>query len=844
MGGASKIMKRKAQWISRPYLFIPRKGQITISFLLIFVILFSVFALGLVAEREMWASAKFRGAVDAAALSAGADMAKAADLIITVTSIRLLLFVISRVLYILSIPLPLLYAAASTFNSIAKSISIVLGNFSKFIPLIYLVKAEIDAYGVFKSNFNLKDQGESKWSIDDYGIIVIPNYTLENLGDLNIFPNLNDMNEVSDFLREGVSVFGYRKLSFLEQAKLKFNITNNSSGNNILSSVTPQEVKEWINGHDFIVSSSYISKTKDNGIDLSDAVKISDFLSTFWENNPNEALPKNEDTGTEKSLEDILKKAGLIPTTVDEKTKLIKYEDGGNLPYYNNRAVYAANDILKDVDKYSEIDGIDQDCLDDLNKLIHRWINFCRAYSGNENGEWNYYGREFINKVKSLKDESTKLKNLVDKYSEAMEKLNSINNSENPQIDPNQVNEIKDSLNNLSGQISVVKDKSDEALNFLSTYLNQVPSSWRCTIYQTCYDKEGKPYSCNSSKTIDLSSMRNPMSDALKNLEDISTKCSSTLNDIKGIVSNLDNKIGEGVNDGEKSVEDSLKNNLFEKIGGLLSSFKGMPGGNTIALLMGSYDCKQDGCGPGEFVFTDKFKISLPNGGNYCGIPIVGNMLCAFTKDIGLGLTVFNGEKFQFISYYSARLEKPPFIADEVIEIKEENTDLNTLINNLTGQISDSLVLKENPKDVAMDAAVSISGAILSGIFSGGTTVIIGGVLTALSQTVLIPYVKDFIGEKVIPFLRDQAIGWIDEFKNSEQGSSIISGVETALKKFVNTFNYIQDFRIKLIGYNNVVYKNNSMFLVYIGDLNIKVAPNKSLDIEDKYEESYSFEPS
>jgi len=767
------------------YLFIPRKGQITISFLLIFVILFSMFALTLYASREMWASAKFKGAVDAAALSAGADMARGADLLITVTAVRVALFGISMILYIVSIPFPALFATANNVNGLAQEISKWLGTFSRYIPFIYAVKAEVDSYSIFNDNFRIKENG----SPDDYGIVVVPTYSIKNLteGNFQILPVPSDMKAVADFLKEGVTVFGYRKYSYLEQF-------GNNIGLKESASSGLKKVSEWADNHDIIIVASKIGKTNssDVGIDLSDVVKIDSFLQ-IWEGKKGLLEKSNKDKAGE-SIGGILDEAQKIVSKIEVIQSTIAFE--GNDKYkgsHNYDAVKAAEGLKESCNACNNCG--------EIKSALEDWEKVCTG----ETSPGSMWGSDFQGNVNEVKIHGVtgfgSLKELVEKYKKYLQELN--NPSENTQ--PN--------LEKLYDKINKIREDASNAKNSLKS-AEEALLSHKCR-YNCGPDKNGNTIVCESE--FDFSSTTLPMDEAIGELQDIVNACEEA----KSAIDNASNEI----NDETKDAADEVKGKLSDLMKGLeriAGAFKGFPGGKTIAAIFGEYSCS------GE----PDFGISSSCLG--CNIPFLGDMICAFQRDVTQLNQILNGDKFEIASYYSAHLEVPYFLSSEVKVINPECETLSGAINCVFDEFGKNLKSGINVEkfDVS-NLAISIGGTIVSGVLSGGTTVIIGAILTTLTDTVIEPLIKKVIADEVIPGLKKVVSGIVGEVNENVKHT-----IDTALGNFIAYYNDFQKIKLRLIGFNNS-FEINWRFIHYVNFISLRVAPERRFEIG--HEENYSF---
>ncbi len=763
------------------YLFIPRKGQITISFLIIFVLLFSMFALTLYGSREMWASAKFRGAIDAAALSAGADMARGADLLITVTAIRVALFGVSMILYIASIPFPALFATATHINDLSRKISTLLREFSLYIPFTYLVKAEIDSYNIFEENFGIREQS----STNDYGIVVIPNYSISHIkeDDFRILPMPSELKDSVDMLKQGVSVFGYRKYSYLEQVKNNLNLKVSSTNN----------FEEWLNNHDLQISSASIGKTENGGVDLNDVLKIDTFLK-IWEG-PKKMFEEPKEDKAETTIENILKKAQGIVDKVDGIRVTIAFED--NDKYESSHNYQAVQEAKK------RESSISCNNSKDIKDALTKWVASCKGQ-----GEWTELFEGHINHTKLYASNADgHLAYLIEKYSDYLKQL------KNPQEKPPEIGKLSTKIEDIESNAQSAKEDIEKAIAELKSHST--------CIYNCGTDKDGKPITC--TKAIDFSLTTSPMEQAKIELQDIINACEVAIKAIKEAPDQLNSETGKAAT--------TVKNTLSSLMGGIidvLTAFKGFPGGKTIAAIFGDFNC------------ATEFKDLDPKYGSDkclgCGIAVwnVGNIACGFQRDMTQFSKILNGDKFEIASYYSAHLEIPTFLSTEVNEINPNCGSLSGAINCTLDRVANNLNANiESQSLSASDIAVSIGGTIISGILSGGAAVVIGVILTTLTETVIEPLIEKKI-VKLIPLLKEQISGIISKSLKPDVEKSI----DDALGKFVYYHNRFQGIRLRLIGFNNEL-EINWDFVHFVNFISLRVASSRRLNIE--YEENYSF---
>ena len=813
---------------NKDYLYFSRKGQITISFLLIFFILFSVFAVGIFASREMWASAKFKGAVDAAALSAGADMARGADLFITITGVRLALFGISILLYIISMPCPGILPVAQSVNDLSKKISKMLGTFCCYIPAAYTLKAEVDAYKIFGKNFSPSEQGTSEWSFYDYGIIVIPNYSINGIA--NLLAKLNSRksdNKVSedslqgtflpttlgdsvDMLKQGVSVFGYRKLSYLEQIKKNLGIKENYSEVKGIDSL-----EEWLNEHEYIISSAKINKREKIGVDLSDALKISNFLGK-WDEELTYATKKNDnDKKKGKTLKDILsevlEKASLICDSTKDIKKDTQYSNGSNCnASYPNESVCAANSILHQI-KNKEHNGFS---CNDCSSKVHTWINFCRQISASAGLSGTSDGYSFYDDISSIDKESGTLQSTIDEYKKLLQSWGEENGKN-----------LK--LSNLKDAIKNIKNSTEDANKILSNELNRLPEN--CTCKKTILvgpDENGNYTPETIEQTIDFSPTRAPMNHVRNRLMEILNACDDAVEEMDDANKEFSDLVQSNFKKSQENLSKSFSS-FFGSIQDAATAFEGFPGGNLIA-------CIAD---PENYKCTDCDKCM--------NIPFVGNIICAAKKDINLLSGLFSGDKVEFASYYSAELEKPPFINPTAKMINNENKDIGKLLNNISDKtldnisdavcsaVSDSLTFSDTSGSLSIsDIGLSIGGSILSGLLTGGVSIIISMILTTLAETVVMPLITNKIKGVLVPLLKNQVKEWAKEISTTGLGKKM----SKALGWFIDIYNVINTTGLRLLGDNSQIGSGYKLSLRFLFS---RVAP----DIKIRklyYEENYS----
>jgi len=812
-------------------MFMSRRAQITISFLLIFFILFSIFSIALFASREMWASAKFKGAVDAASLSAGADMAKGASLFIKVTAVRLVLFAISTFLYILSIPFPMLLGTAQSVGSFSKNISKALGKFSDYIPLIYTIKAEVDAYTTFMNNFTVNDQNSS----NDFGIVVIPTYSIEksiNLFkgepvDFTIFPMPSNLNDSIEMLRKGVTVFGYRKYTYLEQIKNNLNISNNYPN---LDKNISSDLANWINTHDFIISSSTIGKTdiatNGGGVDLSDAVKISNFIDV-WDSGASEiekeAEKQENKTQINNIINSILGQASNVVSTVDDYSSRIYYKDGESCNYsYSNTAVCSAKNILNYIEQLKNTPNIDIDCLNDLTKKVNEWNNFCKQTSASEGLKGVTAGNDFAYNVGDMRGSAlffdNNLQSAIKNYKDALAALQS--NGQTTTIP--ETTSLVDIINEIKGYTEV-------SINTLQGQLNKLPNTTE-TCYQTItkVDAEGNITYVKVPYTISLASTKSPMSTVLSNLKKISNSCQTALNTISNLSKNFDQIVKDEVNKSTKSLGES---DAFSKIADAASAFTGLPGGNFLAYIVNpsNYNCSNcANCDP-------------PSIYSWCNtLGTVGKFACAVAEDINLANDLLKGD-LELTSYYSARLDIPDWIGTSAKFIPPEYKNLDSILTGfLEGvKISLSANLNEDKGDYLKAAAASVTGSIISGVLSGGISVIMGLIITTVVEVVIKPLLSELIVNSLFPYLEAQATQWINDLRNSQGiDGTIVNVIENSLSKFVDIFNALSTSKLRLIGNNLQTDKICNNFGIFLSFLISRAAPETkiaNLTCESKY---------
>ncbi len=811
---------------SKDYLYFSRKGQITISFLLIFFILFSVFAVGIFASREMWASAKFKGAVDAAALSAGADMARGADLIITLTGIRLALFGISMLLYIISIPVPEIFPVADSVNTLSKKVSKILSTFSRYVPGVYTLKAEIDAYRIFIKNFSLRDQGINKWTFNDYGIVVIPNYLIKKIPTLfngkvsasslqQAFLPTNLEDSIT-MLQQGVSVFGYRKLSYLERVKKNLGISTEYSS---IGGVGTLE--KWLNEHEYIVSSAKISKTETDktetdkkpcsGVDLSDALKISDFLSK-WDSSESNALRDKassnaKNTQINDTLEKVLNEADSVVQSVsDNIAQAIYLVDSGDCnSSFPNKSVCKAKDIIDK--KIPNLTNDGYDCNSSCINKINAWINFCKQ---NNRGA----GEDFAADIAYMHSESIGLEDDIKNY------RNLLNTWKNGDKDP-------PALNNLKDTITSIEDYAHDDMDILSSELNNLPDYCYCT--KKTLDKNGKIH--YEPKKVSLKPAKTPMNSLYDDLNNIYTTCGNVKKEIELVNKKFDNTTESDFKESQGTLKDWLKS-----LGDISTAFKGFPGGNLIACIIkpGDYnECISISISSCDFKKLDCKCVDCNSKTLFL---FAKKIICAAKNDIALLQELFHGDKIEFASYYSAKLENPPFI-NPVAQIKDiNNKNVGKLINNISdktidniadsinSKVSNGLTFKdddgkpESPPSVS-SIALSIGGSIISGILSGGMSVAIGIVMAIFAKIVVNKLITDKIQNSLLPMLKNQVKHWADEISTTPVGKE----ASEALSKFIDIYNIISTTGLRLLGDNSQINSSSTLSLNFMFS---RVAPD------------------
>ena len=245
-----------------------------------------MFSVVFFSSTESLRSYEFRNAMDLALLSAGADLSKGIQVYCTASVTRLVLSAIYSIVWLTVFLAPDQIGTITDVTSNIKELSKGIGALQKKIPLIYTVKAEVDAYSIFNKNYKY-DDGKV--------VIFLPNSVFNDIidGRNNFLYSLKS----ADSLKEGFFGLGIRKYTLLGQLKNKL-FKNN------------QDSDSYLETHDVFINSCKIKKREKSAIGLSAAEKIDEFCSC-WEGGPDEELSEEEQDKikgeVEGTLDEILK---------------------------------------------------------------------------------------------------------------------------------------------------------------------------------------------------------------------------------------------------------------------------------------------------------------------------------------------------------------------------------------------------------------------------------------------------------------------------------------------------------------------------------------------------------
>lgn len=271
--------------MNKNYLFFNRKGQVTISMLLIFMLLFTIFTTFLVTTTEASRSYRFRESMDAAILSGGADLAKGINIYCNMSLIRSGLLIVYSILPIFLVMMPDKIVLIMNINEKIRKLSGHVANLQEYVPIIYTAKGMIDSYTTFFENYPKKNDQSSFF-------IILPNTLIDNLLNLDFELNLDKIKNPF-ILKDGFTAFGVREYNFLTKFK-----------NNIYSTKD-----NFLDNYDIFINSCVVNKRNESFVDLTKAYDIDQFLR-LWEF-PEEEIEKmleNKLKGISTNLENIIYK--------------------------------------------------------------------------------------------------------------------------------------------------------------------------------------------------------------------------------------------------------------------------------------------------------------------------------------------------------------------------------------------------------------------------------------------------------------------------------------------------------------------------------------------------------
>ena len=256
------------------YLFFNRKAQISISILLIFVLIISMFSIVLYSSVESTAGYKFRNNLDYAVLSAGSTLSKGAQVYINFSATRMVLYSLSNLLWLVVVFSPEKAKVVKKINNKIKKVSCYIGRLQHYIPLLYTVLGEIEG----SKNYYI-DNRESSKIHDNKSIniaLIIPSFVLKEILDGNEDKDFKDLIEGYTKIENFYSIFtsgftgvALRERKFFEKLKAIFSIKR----------------KTVFEDYDFFMNSCKIYKRtpeSDSFFDLSFAINLDNIL-TEWD---------------------------------------------------------------------------------------------------------------------------------------------------------------------------------------------------------------------------------------------------------------------------------------------------------------------------------------------------------------------------------------------------------------------------------------------------------------------------------------------------------------------------------------------------------------------------------
>jgi len=795
--------------MKKEFLFIPRKGQITISILLIFIIVFSTFSFGLYASRQVISTVNFRNAVDAASLSAGADLAKGIGLFITLTGIRLVLFGVSIIVGVIGFLVPGAAGASLKIVETLPKVSHVVEYISRYIPVIYTALATKDAYSTFTKN--LQDSGEST---DDAHLIVVPKAFLENLGnsisgeykinsfeslfpldvDYNSRPTEEDVKKTLEFLRKGFTIVAWKKRSFLRAGYEK---AVHLLGEKPVISSSGFD----INDYDVALIDVYPIRRSETGVSLGDTLKINNFLVKYFDGvNVTNFI---EQTG-QKTRKDV------------KKTQCEDFV--GSVESFINKSNGTISELPNNVDS----------CKNNLITQINNVENEVKRCSGNlpkgpcEGSLYNFEKlKDDVNiKFNKILNEAVSINNIFTGIENATGYLKSAICGENTES----VNLNNKSYEDFRARLVEIRDESDTIIGDLNSLKYQMIGTYyyahENVEHKVTDPKTGQTSTwseCENRCPIDFRTAISIIDDLITQVETIrdnSNKCIRTIDDgARGVNDIVENGFGE-----------ILRKFLDDDIVSIGTAFEGFPGGNIVSFLTSlaggnTYKCNCN---------DEKIKTAsglLPGK--------VGGFICAVATDIEMVSKIIDGDKFDFISYYSPVLDEPvwlknyqaPNISDD---LSKENiqefisTNLKGLVSNIKNDTA-NINWESSFGEVLTNAGVGV----VMGFFRGGPV----GAIAGLVISILTDLIEPVIVEKLLTKLTNWIYSKVDEILSGFDWNNLNS----SFNQFLRNLNNFLGLPFRLLGKSDTsshyfARRDNLSWLFC--SINDKVFYERKLDFE------------
>ncbi|MGC8943939.1 MAG: hypothetical protein ACP5KX_07555 [Caldisericia bacterium] len=792
---------------SNIYILFNKKAQITISILLIFMIITSVFSVILYSSVEANEGYIFRNNLDFAVLSAGSTLSKGINIYSSLTVTRLTLYMISNILWLIPFFSPEKIGIIKNICDNIKNVSKILGDVQHYIPSIYLIG------GMIVGNLNYNENNK------EFNAIIIPNYFLGkiiNPKEGEELLNLEDLIKIENFYEiftSGYTGIGLRKKNFVEKIRNIFNINK----------------KTIFDDYELFINSSEIYKRTKNEyaiLDLSVVINL-DKILTGWENKnleyiSNEIASEYEqrvkpiyeclinslrDGNTKrgcminKSLKDLIEGSEDLKNKIDEfknclsqlnniaTSEKIKYTnllndelskeepDQDLISYYRSQIQYFQNII----------DGIPSlyQKLEDLRKQL------------NENILFNNYGTatSTLNDINSilakLNDDSEKTTNIA--YG-LFNEVNTLNNNINYLT--SLINDIITKCSNINYN-SVLKNIIDYLSKFLLNPIKPAKDEIESLNYKfnilkgniSCYKTKVKNIIIDS---LEIGKFINLFSNYNFSSENDDSNFLSFIDAIGSIFSfNIDDeKI-------DKKEEEDIKNKINNFIG-FAKSLKD----TFINLITGksnlySYYSPQLSLNMPKEIIAKIYK-SIPDEILYFDSTIEKNL-----DDLKNALLLINPNNFNSL--------KDIFIGDQENSLKNK---INTKFKNVEEDFK--TIVKKLTEDAIKASLLGVAAGIIKSVLSGGTLVI-KEIIENVVQTAVIAVVTDLITTKIQSTINEYTSEFFNNiislatnnlFKNKEFNDFISNLFELFNNNVV--IDYLKDFKyfpVTSISYNFSIYE-------------------------------------